>query len=163
MLKHRISARHGRVAEAGRLHIPLIKHCITIALRYEGVSLPCEVSVLVTDDKGIRKINHKFRGIDKPTDVLSFPMQEFVPAGWPADAPEHNEAEPRFVALGDIVLSAQHVKRQARKYGHTLEQETVYLTVHSVLHLLGYDHLDESLGKMRMREREKKIMLDMGF
>ena len=158
MIKHRVFARHSGVEVEDRLSIPLIKRCIREALRIEGVELACEVSVLITDDNAIRKINREFRGIDKPTDVLSFPMLVFSPPGWDSFSVDMTDPDTSTVMLGDVILSAQHVIKQADEHAQTREQETAYLTVHSVLHLLGYDHIDEADGKKQMREREKEIM-----
>jgi len=163
MIKHKIYARHSGVKDTGKLSIPLIKHCVQTALRYEGVDIPCEVSVLITDDKGIRRINGEFRGIDRPTDVLSFPMREFRPPGWSPGAAGEIDPETGLFPLGEIVLSGERVHMQAREYGWTGERETAYLTVHSVLHLLGYDHIDESAGKKLMRTREDLLMREMDF
>ena len=162
MIKHRIYARHRGVAAGDRLSIPLIKRCVREALRIEKVDLSCEVSVLITNDHGIREINREFRGIDTPTDVLSFPMHEFSPPGWDKCGIDLTDRETGAVMLGDIILSAQHVAKQASEYTQSPEHETAYLTVHSVLHLLGYDHIDESEGKQQMREREKAIMKQLG-
>jgi len=162
-IKHNIYARHSRTAGKNRLTIPLIKHCIRTALRCENVDFPCEVSVLITSDRGISEINRDFRGVNKSTDVLSFPMQEFSPPGW---APPGNDAihpETGLLPLGDIVLSAESVDRQAYENYQTREHETAYLTVHSVLHLLGYDHIDEAEGKKLMRAREKEILRELGY
>ena len=162
--KHRIIARHSRVGADDWLSITLIKRCIIAALDAEGVELPCEVGVLITDDRSIRGINHEFRGIDEPTDVLSFPMQELKPYqsltldGWEAAAKDVLDPGTGLLPLGEIVLSAQRVGMQAQEYGHSRNHETAYLTVHSVLHLLGYDHVDEGEDKKKMREREKAIM-----
>ena len=158
MIKHTVYTRHNGVAINDRLSIPLIKHCIRSALHYEGVDVTCEVSVLITDDRGIRKINKEFRGIDAPTVVLSFPMQEFIPAGWTAPAPGSLHPETGLLPLGDIILSAKRVEEQARKNSQSRERETAYLVIHSVLHLLGYDHIDEAEDKKQMRERENKIL-----
>jgi len=158
MIRHKIYAR--RVAAGVRLSIPLIKRCICETLRLEGVDMPCEVSVLITDDAGIRGINHEFRGIDSPTDVLSFPVQEFIPGAF-----ESGDVDPEtgLMPLGDIILSAERVDAQAREYGQSRERETAYLVIHSVLHLLGYDHVDEAEEKRKMRRREADILMEMGY
>ena len=155
---HIIYARHDGVQPRDRLKIPLIKRCIRAALLIEGVNMPCEVSVLITNDERIREINNEYRGIDKATDVLSFPMQEFYAPGWPSRSFAEIGREAGRIPLGDIVLSADRVKIQAREHSQTCEQETAYLTIHSVLHLLGYDHVDEAVEKRRMRDREKIIL-----
>ena len=162
MIEHKIVARHSGVPASSRLFIPLIKHCIRTALMLEGVDEPCEVSVLITNSDGIRKINREFRNVDVETDVLSFPMQEFSPPGWDASQVDKLNATGGCVHLGDIVLSADVIRFQANSNLQTCEAETAYLTVHSVLHLLGYDHIDEAEGKKKMREREKEIVRTLG-
>ena len=155
---HKIYARHSGIKAGERLSIPLIKRCVRETLSAEGVDVPCEVSVLITDDKSICAINSQFRGIESPTDVLSFPMQQFTAPGWAS--PGEGLADPGtgLLPLGEIALSAERVISQAGEYGHTKDRETAYLTVHSVLHLLGYDHTDEAEGKKLMRTREKLVM-----
>ena len=163
-IKHKIYVRHSKVKVNDRLPIPLIKHCILVALDAEGVDLPCEVSVLVTDERSIRNINREFREIDEPTDVLSFPMhgisrrQSAIFNGWEAPDKDALDPETGLLPLGEIVLAAAIIGRQALEYGHSRDYETAYLTVHSVLHLLGYNHVDEAEGKKMMREREKDII-----
>jgi len=114
MSGHTIYANHIKSVQ-NRLSIPLIKRCIKETLHLEGVSAPCEISVLITDDEGIREINHEFRGLDKPTDVLSFPVQELLPGEFDQCEPD---PETGLVPLGDIVLSAERVDKQAQEYGH---------------------------------------------
>ena len=164
MIKHRIYARHSaEVPREERLSIPLIKRCIRETMRLESVDMPCELGVLITDDRGIRLINREFRNMDVATDVLSFPMQEFSPPGWGEVDYENIDPQTGILMLGDIVLSAQRIGKQAIENDNTLEEETMYLTVHSILHLLGYDHLDEAEEKKKMREREKLIMHELGL
>jgi len=158
MTQVKVYARHSGVGAGIRLKIPLIKHCIKATLCALGVEFPCEVSVMITDDSGIHGINRDFRGIDEPTDVLSFPMLEFSEPGCAQALTGDADPETGLVPLGEIVLSAERVRAQALRFGHSTEQETAYLTVHSVLHLLGYDHTDEAELKSAMREREKLIM-----
>ena len=162
MTDHRVYARHSGVKQSERLSIPHIKRCVRAALDIERADVRCEVSVLITDDGGIQGINRRFRGIDEPTDVLSFPMYAFIPGCFDAAA-GMIDPETRLLPLGDIILSAERVDAQARMYGQTKERETAYLTIHSMLHLLGYDHADEAADKKRMREREKYIMCEMGY
>ena len=145
------------------MSIPLIKHCVRAVLRHEGVDLPCEVSVLITDDEGVRRLNLDFRGIDKPTDVLSFPMRRFSSPGKFEHGDSLPEPDTGLLSVGDIIISAERAKAQAKEYGHTIRRETAYLTVHSALHLLGYDHIDEGEEKKRMREREEEILMGMGI
>jgi len=161
MSRHKIYARHSGAAPDVRLNIPLIKRAVIASLRCEGVDLPCEVSVLITDDSSIRAINSEFRGLDKVTDVLSFPMIDFVPAGWAVPSDGDIDPDSGLVALGEIILSAQRVYEQAFEYNQSVERETAYLTVHSVLHLLGYDHVDEGEGKELMRARERAILAQL--
>ena len=139
----------------------LLDRVISAALEAEGVGLPCEISVLLTDDAGIQQINREMREVDRPTDVLSFPMFELSPG----EKPRAEWADPDTgkVFLGDMVISLERANEQAEEYGHSLERELCYLTVHSVLHLLGYDHLDEGPMKRQMREREEKILTEMGL
>lgn len=155
---HKIYARHSKVGRDSRVSIPLIKSCIRATLALEGVDKPCEISVLITDDVSIHGINWEFRGVDSPTDVLSFPMTDFDPPGWTTPGADDIDPETGLLPLGDIVLSAEWVDKQAQEYGHTRERETAYLTAHSVLHLLGYDHVDDGEGKRLMREREEAVM-----
>ena len=139
----------------------LLERVIPTALDAEGVAVPCEVDVLFTDDAGIHEINLEQRGVDRPTDVLSFPMFEFSPG----DKPRAEDADPAtgLVPLGDMVLSLERAREQAAEYGHSLERETAYLAVHSVLHLLGYDHMDEGPMKAQMRQREEAILSQLGI
>lgn len=139
----------------------LIRRVIRTALAMQGVDFPCEVDVLVTSDAGIHQINRDMRQVDAPTDVLSFPEFELTPG----ELPGQEDADPGtgLVPLGDMVLSMERVQAQAKEYGHSNRRELAYLVVHSVLHLLGYDHLDEGPMKARMREREEIIMAELGL
>ena len=134
-----------------------IEKAISAALNAEGIDEPCEVSVLLTDDEGIRKLNLEFRNIDSATDVLSFPANEFAPGAF---KPEIAERDPEngLIVLGDMAISIEHAVAQGEEFGHGTQREIQYLTVHSVLHLLGYDHVDEGEMKREMRAREKEIM-----
>ncbi len=138
----------------------LVRRTIRTALRAEGVEVPCEVSVLFTDDAGIQALNREQRQVDAPTDVLSFPAFPFVPGAF---RPEDGEADPESgrLPLGDMALNLDRIYSQGEEYGHGPKRETAYLTAHSVLHLLGYDHLDEGEQKRQMREREEIIMRKM--
>ena len=140
-----------------------LRQCITKALELEQVTLPCEINVLITDNEGIHRINLEQRQVDAPTDVLSFPMFDLKPGTPPA--PEDVEADPGtgLVPLGDMVISMERVAAQAKEYGHSNRRELSYLVVHSVLHLLGYDHLDEGPQKARMRAREEAILEELGI
>ena len=123
----------------------LVKKAAAAALRAEGVD-----GVTLTNDEGIHAINREQRGVDRPTDVLSFPIDEM-----------DYDTNRRY--LGDMVLSLERAEAQGEEYGGGFEHEAQYLTVHSVLHLLGYDHLDEGEEKAKMRAREKAIMKELGY
>jgi len=133
-----------------------VKKAVRAALEAENLTESCTVCVLLTDDAGIREINRGQRDIDAATDVLSFPMNEFE-EGRP-DLADAERWEDGSVYLGDMVLSLERADRQGEEYGHGFKHELSYLAVHSVMHLLGYDHLDEGPRKKRMREREKAAM-----
>ena len=141
----------------------LLRRVIPAALEAEGVPFPCEVDVLFTDDEGIQAINREQRDVDRPTDVLSFPMFNLTP-GTPPTL-DDVEADPGtgLVPLGDMVLSLERAQAQGAEYGHGPEREAAYLAVHSVLHLLGYDHLDEGPMKAQMRAREEAILNGLGI
>ena len=137
----------------------LVKAAVRDALASEGVTQPCSVSVLLTDDEGIRRVNRAFRGVDRATDVLSFPFSELVPGAFdPADC--ERDPESGRLLLGDMMISLERCASQGEEFGHGFEREIRYLSVHSVLHLLGYDHVDEGKMKKQMRAREKEIMGD---
>ena len=135
----------------------IIKKCINATLNAEGVKADCEINVLVTNDKGIHAINLASRQIDRPTDVLSFPMFQLEPGNPPADWEEYEDFETGLVPLGDMCISLERAQAQAKEFGHSAKREVGYLTIHSMLHLLGYDHLDEGEMKRQMRAREEAI------
>ena len=135
----------------------VISKAIVAALEQEGISTPCEINVLITDDKGIRAINAASRNLDKATDVLSFPMFELEAGCPPGDWSEYLDVETGLCPLGDMCISLERAKAQAKAFGHSLRREIGYLTIHSVLHLLGYDHMDEGEQKAQMRTREETI------
>lgn len=139
----------------------LIRRTIRTALAAEGLTAPCEVDVLLTDDDGIHEINRELRQVDRPKDVLSFPEFELTPGQLPG--PEGADPGTGLIPLGDMVLSMERVAAQAREYGHSKRRELSYLVTHSVLHLLGYDHLDEGPMKAQMRAREEAIMALLGL
>ena len=138
-----------------------IRRAVLTALEGEEVDVPCVVEVCVTDDGGIRQTNLDTRGVDRPTDVLSFPMFELSPG----EKPQADWADPDTdkVLLGDMMISLERANAQAAEFGHSPEREVCYLAVHSVLHLLGYDHLDEGPMKARMRQREEAILGKLGI
>ena len=136
----------------------LVTKVLTQAARIEGIGPEAEVSVVLTDDAYIKKLNREYRGIDAPTDVLSFALNE--------DAEPVNEEpqianSPGETLLGDIVISLEAVERQAKEYGHSPERELAYLLVHGMLHLIGYDHGNE-IARRRMRKEEERILSAVG-
>lgn len=139
----------------------LIRRTIRTALAAEGLTAPCEVDVLLTDDEGIHQINLDMRNVDRPTDVLSFPEFDLKPEELPAA--ENADPGTGLIPLGDMVLSMERVAAQAEEYGHSRQRELAYLVTHSVLHLLGYDHMDEGEMKQQMRGREEAIMALLGL
>ena len=157
-MKHQIIVH----AEVKNLNHPAltahIKRCIKGALDAEGIEVPCEISVLLTDNAGIREINRDYRNVDRETDVLSFPMFELTPGAFPENVTDYLDPGSDLFPLGDMAISMEKVAAQALELGHSQERELGYLTVHSVLHLLGYDHVDEGPMKRRMREREEAVM-----
>ena len=146
---------------AGESRRAFIRKVIRTALAAEGVDFPCEVDVLLTDDENIHTINREMRQVDRATDVLSFPEFDLTPG----ELPDPEDADPGtgLVPLGDMVISMEHVAAQAREYGHSQRRELAYLVTHSVLHLLGYDHLDEGPQKQQMRAREEAILAELGI
>lgn len=137
----------------------LIKKAACMALDAEGIDVPCIISVMLTDDDGIHSVNNEFRGVDRATDVLSFPQNELVPGNFSAEGCER-DMDTGAVLLGDMMISVPRCEAQGEEFGHGYDRELMYLTVHSVLHLLGYDHVDEGEMKRAMRAREKAIMGD---
>ena len=137
----------------------LIRKAAEKALAAEQVQVPCLISVMLTDAEGIHRVNREFRGVDRETDVLSFPLNELTPGAFDPEACER-DLETGAVMLGDMMISIPACERQGEEFGHGFEREIQYLTVHSVLHLLGYDHVDEGEQKRQMRAREKAIMGD---
>ena len=138
-----------------------IRKCIQATLDAEGVDVRCEINVLVTDDDGIRIINRESRNLDKATDVLSFPMFQLEAGNPPEDWEDYRDPESGLVPLGDMCISLERAVAQAEEFGHSVKREVGYLTIHSMLHLLGYDHLDEGEQKRQMRGREEKIAADI--
>ena len=135
----------------------LIREAVEATLDFEDYRNICEVSVTFTDNEGIRELNGKFRQIDRPTDVLSFPLFDFEGS---SDEPPVDEM---MNMLGDIVISLERAKEQADEYGHSFEREVAFLTVHSMLHLLGYDHETSEEDDKNMRARQSEIMDIMGL
>lgn len=139
----------------------LIEATIESCVKAENLEAAYEVSVLIVDDREIRAINKEHRAIDKATDVLSFPMAEFVKGELVSDEGDY---DPEFdeLMLGDIIISAETAKRQSQEYGHSFERELAFLTAHSCFHLLGYDHMDEAEEKI-MIEKQEGVLGQMGL
>ena len=140
----------------------LIKKAANAALDAEGLDRTCVINMLLTDDDAIHEINLEYRNTDRATDVLSFPQNEFTPGNIDYDNAQY-DMETGDMLLGDMVLSLPRARSQAEEYGHSQDREIAYLTVHSVLHLLGYDHVDEGEDKKLMRSREDAIMEIIGI
>lgn len=134
-----------------------IRRCVEATLEAEKITVPCEINILVTDDSGIHAINLASRKIDRPTDVLSFPMFELEAGNPPENWDSYLDPETGLCPLGDMAISLERAKAQAKEFGHSVKREVGYLTIHSMLHLLGYDHVDEGPMKVQMRAREESI------
>ena len=134
-----------------------IEECVNKALEVHCIAEETEISVFFTDNSGIKEINSEMRNIDKETDVLSFPQYEFEELG----VIEKQDGYP-VILLGDIVLSLEKASEQAKEYGHSFEREVGYLCVHSMLHLLGYDHMNDE-DKAVMRAKEEEILVEIGL
>lgn len=142
------------------LNVPVtrnIRRCIEATLEAEKITAPMEINVLITDDPGIHAINLASRKIDRPTDVLSFPMFELEAGNPPKSWDAYLDPETGLCPLGDMAISLERAKAQAKEFGHSAKREVGYLTIHSMLHLLGYDHVDEGPMKAQMRAREEAI------
>ena len=135
----------------------IISQCVEATLKAEKISIPCEINVLVTNNNGIRAINKASRQIDKPTDVLSFPMFDLDAGNPPDDWADYLDPETGLCPLGDMAISLERAIAQAKEFGHSVRREVGYLTIHSLLHLLGYDHMDDGPQKAMMRAREEEI------
>lgn len=133
----------------------LIRRAVRATLACERFDRDAMVSVTFTDNEGIREKNREFRGIDAPTDVLSFPMYNMKNGDMPLDG--------EICELGDIVLSLERAAEQAEEFGHSYERECAFLTVHSVLHLLGYDHVNSEEEEAEMRARQRVVMKKIGL
>ena len=156
-MKHKINIVFAQFGLQNLIISSNIRNCIQHTLNAEGVSARCEINVLITDDEGIRLLNKESRKIDKATDVLSFPMFQLEPGNPPTDWEDYQDPGTGLVPLGDMCISLQRAKAQAEEFGHSVRREVGYLTIHSMLHLLGYDHLDEGEQKKQMRGREEAI------
>ena len=156
-MKHKINIVFEQLSLQTLVIKSIIRKCIHATLDAERVSVPCEINVLITDDAGIQIVNRESRELDKPTDVLSFPMFQLEPGNPPSDWTEYQDPATGLVPLGDMCISLERAVAQATEFGHSTRREVGYLTIHSMLHLLGYDHLDEAEMKKQMRGREEAI------
>lgn len=133
----------------------LVRRCCNAVLTFEDFNEPAEISVTFVDDERIHELNREYRNVDRSTDVLSFPLGE---NGVYDKNPENGAC-----LLGDIVISVETAMRQAETYGHSLQREIGFLTVHSMLHLLGYDHVNGGIEEVRMREKEEHVLTELGL
>ena len=152
-----------------RLDLPyetIIREIVEEAVDYEDCPYEAEVNVLLTDNEGIRQINRQYRQIDSPTDVLSFPMADYdEPANFDRleeQGADYFNPETGELLLGDIVISVDKVKEQARKYGHSESRELAFLVAHSMLHLFGYDHMEDEERKV-MEGKQEEILERKGY
>ena len=158
-MEHEISVAREKTSLGHREAAGLIKKAVNRALDAEGIAVPCMINVMLTDDEGIRAVNKEFRDVDRATDVLSFPFNELTPGAFDPALCE-KDLDTGAVILGDMMISLERCEAQGEEFGHGFGREIQYLTIHSVLHLLGYDHVDEGEMKAQMRAREKAIMGD---
>ena len=158
-MKHTVTVGREKRGLGRREAAALVKRAACRALDAEGVGERCMINVLFSDDEGVRRVNRECRGVDSATDVLSLPFNELTPGAF---SPEGCERDPESgaVLLGDMMISLERCEAQGEEFGHGFEREIRYLAVHSVLHLLGYDHVDEGEMKKQRRTREKEIMGD---
>lgn len=133
----------------------LVRQACKATLAYENFDEPAEVDVTFVDDEQIKVLNKQFRDIDDSTDVLSFPLGE--------NGNYDTNPETGASLLGDIIISTEHAYSQAELYGHTLRREIAFLTIHSMLHLLGYDHVNGGIEEMQMREKQDDILKELGL
>ena len=156
-IEHKIHVQYDDNLKHNNSFDTLVSNAIIKTLTSEAVDMPCVVNVLITDDVGIGEYNREYRKIDKATDVLSFPMQTFLQAGWKGLSEPEFDEDTGDLSLGDIIISLESVKRQSAEYGNTVEYEMAYLIIHSSLHLIGYDHDDETNEKIMHSKNEKII------
>ena len=133
----------------------LVRRCCAAVLEMENFNDSAEISVTFVDDDRIHALNKEFRNIDRSTDVLSFPLGE--------NGVYDTNYDTGAKMLGDVVISLSHAVAQAEEYGHSIQREIGFLTVHSMLHLLGYDHVNGGLEEVRMREKEEKVLTKLGL
>ena len=164
---------HGKRALRDKEAEGLIRRAARAAWESFDYPFNGEVDITLTDNEGIREINREYREIDSATDVLSFPIEEFFDGNTLMTLIGQRlfyncilasiDPETGMLALGDMIISVERAREQAGEYGHSFDRECAYLTVHSMLHLVGYDHLDEGEQKKRMRHMEETVMTSMGL
>ena len=152
-----------------RLEVPyeeIIRNVVEEALDYVECPYDADVNVVLTDNEGIHQINLDMRGIDRPTDVLSFPMCDFETPGdfdgLEETPEEYFNPDTGELMLGDIVISVEKVKEQAEKFGHSETRELAFLVAHSMLHLSGYDHMEDE-ERLDMEEKQREILERRGY
>ncbi len=136
----------------------IIYTAVAKSLEYEGFEIPSEISIVLTDDEGIHELNKQYRNVDKPTDVLSFPILDITKGQIIQDSGDVDR-DKDLILLGDIAISLEMVKRQAEEYGHSFNRELAFLTTHGMFHLLGYDHMNETDEKEMLGKQEKVLQL----
>ena len=141
----------------------IVKRAALAALDFEKVEQNCDVCVMITDDENIRELNREHREIDRATDVLSFPMLELSPGQKIEASPLEIDPGTGAVMLGDIAISLERMREQAEEYGHSEERELSFLTVHGILHLLGYDHEKSEEDEKLHFSRQEEILDEMGI
>jgi len=161
MTKHKVYVKRQRQGLGERGITSLCRRAIKATLLEEGIDIPVQISVLVSDDKGILEINKEHREKDAATDVLSFPAAVYTPGAFKAD-PADIDPETGCLHLGDIVISSERATAQAEEYGHDATREIAYLMVHATLHLLGYDH-EKPEDQKQMRKREEQVLGSLGL
>lgn len=146
----------------------ILENVVLKSIELESCPYECEVNITFTNNSGICRLNRDFRGIDNPTDVLSFPMADYSP---PANfsileskkaVVQYFNPESGELLLGDIVISIERAKKQAKEYGHSLKREICFLTAHSMLHLMGYDHMTDR-DKETMENKQDEILNTLGI
>jgi len=142
-------------------HPDLLQKTVMQCLKNENFKLGCEINILLTDNESIRKINKQHRNIDKPTDVLSFPMAD-IKNGEIQSIQGDVDIDEGLLLLGDIIISMETALKQSEDYGHSLERELAFLTAHGVFHLLGYDHMD-SETESDMISRQEAVLEKLGL
>ena len=149
------------IVEIEENYVKLLEQTAIACLKAENITMGCEINILISDDASIRKINHEFRAIDLPTDVLSFPLVD-MQNGRILSAEGDYDLDEGLLLLGDIVISVETAGAQAMQYGHSLERELAFLASHGMFHLLGYDHLNKDEESV-MLSKQETVLTGMGL